>query len=45
MEHYNNVKNTGHGGKDEEHYMFEAIMQLLSRPDQPVWEAYNKFTR
>lgn len=44
LAHYNGIK-TGdiHEDNDDDHYIFEAVMELLSRPEQKVWVAYNKF--
>lgn len=40
---FKSTKDTKYLDEDEKQYAFEAIMALLSRPDESVWDVLNKF--
>ena len=42
MAHYHDTKENG-SNEDACHYFYEAVMELLSQPDQKVWDTFNKF--
>lgn len=45
LAHFNEVKKSGYSDEDAEHYIFESVMELLSKPKDPVWTHFNKFLR